>query len=79
MTEQPTSAHSDEAPLAAANKSSFAQQADQASPGIVQEFGHFLRENKKWWLIPIFIAVGLIAALVALSSSAIAPLIYPLF
>lgn len=57
----------------------FAQQAAETSPSIVQEFLQYLSESKKWWMIPILIAGGLIAALVALSSSAVAPLIYPLF
>lgn len=57
----------------------FAQQATQDSPGIVSEFLQFLGENKKWWLMPILVSVALIAALVALSTSAVAPLIYPLF
>jgi uncharacterized protein DUF5989 len=65
-------------PTKAAN-TEFSQQADEASPGIVREFLQFLSESKKWWLIPILVAGGLIAALVALSSSAVAPLIYPLF
>lgn len=57
----------------------FAKQAEEASPGIVREFCQFLVENKKWWLIPILVAVGLITVLVAASSSPLAPLIYPLF
>lgn len=57
----------------------FARQAAEASPGIVREFGQFLVENKKWWLIPILVAVGLITVLIAASSSPLAPLIYPLF
>lgn len=57
----------------------FAQQAEKHSPGIVREFMQYLAENRKWWLIPILLAVGLIAVLVALSSTAVAPLIYPLF
>ena len=57
----------------------FAQHAAETSPSIVQEFLQYLSESKKWWMIPILIASGLIAALVALSSSAVAPLIYPLF
>lgn len=57
----------------------FAAQAEESSPGIVREFLQFLGENQKWWLIPILVAVGLIALLVAMSSSAVAPLIYPLF
>ncbi len=79
MTESSNVASKEEIKPDADKTSAFAQQADQASPGIVQEFIQFLGENKKWWLIPILVAVGLIATLVALSSSAIAPLIYPLF
>ncbi len=79
MTESSNVASKEETKPVVDGTSAFAQQADQASPGIVQEFIQFLGENKKWWLIPILVAVGLIATLVALSSSAIAPLIYPLF
>jgi hypothetical protein len=57
----------------------FAREAGEQSPGIVREFVQFLGENKKWWLIPILVAVGLIALLVALSASPLAPLIYPIF
>ena len=57
----------------------FAREAAEASPGIVREFVQFLVENKKWWLIPILVAVGFIALLVALSASPLAPLIYPIF
>lgn len=57
----------------------FASQAQETSPGIVREFVQFLGENKKWWLIPILLSVALICGLVFLSSTAVAPLIYPLF
>ena len=72
----------DHFPPEAANsaKTEFARQAEQASPGIVREFLQFLAENKKWWLIPIFVAVGLIAALVVLTNNpATAPFIYTVF
>lgn len=59
--------------------SDFVQQADEASPGIMLEFVQFLSENKKWWLIPILVAVGLIASLAAFCASPLAPLIYPIF
>lgn len=57
----------------------FSRQAAESSPGLVREFWQFLAENKKWWLIPILVAVGLITVLVATLSSPLAPLIYPLF
>lgn len=59
--------------------SDFARQAEQSSPGLIQEFMQFLVENKKWWLIPILVAVGLITALAVFSSSPLAPFIYPFF
>jgi hypothetical protein len=57
----------------------FAQQAEEPSPGIVREFLQFLMENKKWWLIPILVAVGLISLLVWLGSGPAAVFIYPIF
>ena len=44
-----------------------------------KEFFLFLKENKKWWLIPILLVLALMGLLVALSGSAVAPFIYPLF
>jgi len=57
----------------------FLREAETPAPGLVREFLQFLAESRKWWLIPILIAMGLIALLVALSASPLAPLIYPLF
>lgn len=40
----------------------------------------FLRERKKWWLVPIIIALVFIGGLVVISqSTAVAPFIYTLF
>ncbi len=47
---------------------------------ILKEFWDFLKERKKWWLIPIvavLLMLGLV--LVAAKSSALAPFIYSLF
>ncbi|MDD9943067.1 MAG: DUF5989 family protein [Myxococcales bacterium] len=57
----------------------FARQADQPRPGLAREFLDFLRENKKWWLLPILISVLLLGALVVLSGSVAGPFIYTLF
>lgn len=35
--------------------------------------------NKKWWLLPIVIILGLFATLIYLSSTAVAPFVYTLF
>ena len=40
----------------------------------------FLKERKKWWLLPMVIVLLLFGALIALTSvPAVAPFIYPLF
>lgn len=48
--------------------------------GFVMELWEFLRVRKKFWLIPVIVAMALFGGLVVLSNgSAIAPFIYTLF
>jgi hypothetical protein len=54
-------------------------QAEGPAPGFFKEFLLYLRESRKWWLIPIAIILILASALVFLGGSAIGPFIYPLF
>ena len=45
-----------------------------------KEFWEFLRERKKYWLMPIIIILALFGVLIVLSQgSAIAPFIYTIF
>jgi len=47
---------------------------------ILKEFGKFLRERKKFWIIPIvFFLLLLGVVLVVAKGSALAPFIYTLF
>lgn len=47
---------------------------------IVKEFWGFLRERKKWWLMPIIIMLALLGLLIVFTEgSAVAPFIYTLF
>jgi hypothetical protein len=39
----------------------------------------FLRENRKWWLVPILVVLVLVGALILLGGTAAAPFIYTLF
>lgn len=56
------------------------EQAGQApQPGVVKEFVAFLGENKKFWLIPLLLALLAIGALLILGGTAAAPFIYTLF
>ncbi len=57
------------------NEFEKAAQAEQ-TPGLLIEFWHFLRQNKKWWLLPILIVLLLFGFLMVLSSTGAAPFIY---
>jgi hypothetical protein len=57
----------------------FNRLANQKQPSIAAEFYDFLRENKKWWLLPILIVIGLLGLAVALASTPIGPFIYTMF
>ncbi len=46
----------------------------------VKEFGRFLLQRKKYWLVPILLAMLLIGFLIVFSKgSAVAPFIYTVF
>ena len=46
----------------------------------LREFYCFLRARKKYWLLPIFIVMGIFGGLIVLTKgSAVAPFIYTLF
>lgn len=47
---------------------------------IIGEYLEFLKENKKWWLMPIVISLLLLGLLIVLTKgSALAPFIYTIF
>lgn len=57
----------------------FEQLSKEKRPSLISEFWEFLKHNKKWWLIPIILILLGLGILVLMSSSALAPFIYPLF
>ncbi|MCB9853939.1 MAG: hypothetical protein H6819_12635 [Phycisphaerales bacterium] len=68
--------HPDKAP------NEFEQAAAEERISFTAELWDFLKHNKKWWLLPIFICMaGLIALLImsAAGGGAAAPFIYTLF
>ena len=58
---------------------SFAREAETQQPGILRETIDWLKFNKKWWLLPIVLMLLLVGALIMVSGTAVAPLIYTLF
>lgn len=47
---------------------------------LIKEFFLFIREEKKWWLVPLILVLLIVGAfLVFAQSSPFAPFLYPLF
>jgi competence protein ComGC len=46
---------------------------------IIRDLWGFLKERKKWWLLPMIVMLLLIGVLIFSSGSAVAPFIYTLF
>lgn len=57
----------------------FAREASGRNAGLLAELLDLIRHNKKWWLIPVIVALLLIGIVVLLGTTAAAPFIYPLF
>jgi hypothetical protein len=46
---------------------------------VARDFLAFLRQNRKWWLLPLLLVLGLLALLLVAGATPIAPFIYTLF
>jgi hypothetical protein len=57
----------------------FERAACQKPDSLPRQFLLFLAENKKWWLLPIVLVLGMVAVLVMLAGTGAAPLIYTMF
>ena len=58
----------------------FEQAADQQGrASLMGEIWGFMKENKKWWLLPLIVALLLFGLLVILAGTGLAPFIYTLF
>jgi hypothetical protein len=56
------------------------EKASQKKQGnLLSEFMGFLKQNRKFWLLPLILVMLALAALLILSSSFAAPFIYTLF
>lgn len=50
----------------------------EAQPSLVADLWAFLRENKKYWMIPLIVSLLVLGILIAMGGSAVAPFIYPI-
>jgi hypothetical protein len=53
--------------------------SEQGSKSLLREFWEYLGQSKKWWLLPILVALLLFGLLVFLGGTGAAPFIYTLF
>lgn len=53
--------------------------SDAGRTGLFAEVWGFLRENKRWWLLPILLFLVVFGVLLILGGTGAAPFIYTLF
>ena len=54
--------------------------AQQGKGSLLSDFWGFLKQNKKWWLLPLLVTLVVLGLLIFLSSgTGLAPFIYTLF
>ena len=57
----------------------FEREISGRRSSLASEFWAFLKENKKWWLLPIIVVFMLVGVVLVLGGTAAAPFIYTLF
>ena len=50
-----------------------------ATQSLLTQFVAFIVHEKKWWMIPLVVVLLIMSVLTLVSSSPVAPFIYPLF
>ncbi len=57
----------------------FEKASQQKQLPLASQFALFLMENKKWWLLPIVLVLGLVSLLVVVGGTGAAPFLYTMF
>lgn len=57
----------------------FAKAAPSGRRSLIRDIFGLLRQNKKWWLAPVIVAISILGVLVILAGTGVAPFIYTLF
>ncbi len=60
-------------------KNAFEKGAGQRRSNLFSEFLGLMKQNKKYWLLPILVMLLILSLLIILGGSAAAPFIYTLF
>lgn len=60
-------------------KTAFESAAKEKRASLPSEFIHFLKENKKWWTLPILMVLLLLSLVTFLAGTGAAAFLYPFF
>ena len=72
-------AHNDDHDDRIQQAEAFNRAAGEKRSWLFGEFFGFLAQNKKWWLLPILLALLVLGVLVILGGTAAGPFLYSLF
>jgi len=61
------------------NKARFEKASADRESSLVGEFMAMVKENKKYWLVPLIVALLVFGLIIILAGSAAAPFIYTIF
>lgn len=61
------------------NSNEFAQGAQTRRASFFSDYIYFLKNNKKWWMLPLLLILLGFGSLMILSATGAAPFIYTLF
>jgi hypothetical protein len=61
------------------NETALESAAKEKRISLPSEFLHFLKENKKWWLLPILMVLLFLSLVTFLAGTGMAAFIYPIF
>lgn len=48
-------------------------------PSVLADAWQFLRDTKKWWLVPIVLALVVIGTLIVVAGTGVGPFLYTIF
>ena len=57
----------------------LSRQAEAPRPSEVTEILRFIVQTRKWWLVPVFVFLALLAVLILLAGTSLAPFVYTLY
>ena len=61
------------------SRNQFAQHGQEQRSGMFSDFLYLLKNNQKWWMLPLILVFVAFGVFMVLSSTGVAPFIYTVF